>query len=92
MLKKFIALGLAIFLITLFAEIWLVNCLSIYGDKIYQLKQSQASLELENQVLSNSIAISSSMTVLEKKATQLGFSNINSIEYIKFADKLASSQ
>lgn len=92
LLKRFITLGLVIFLVTLFAEIWLVNRLSIYGDKIYQLKQAQAILELENRVLSNSIAMSSSMSVLDKKATQLGFNNIISIEYIKFADKLASVQ
>lgn len=84
--------GLTMCLIALSAEIWIVNRLSTYGDKIYQLKQAQAALELENQVLSNSIATASSMVMLEKKATQLGFDTIGSIEYIKFTDKLASLQ
>lgn len=86
---RFVVLGLILVLTLLSAEIWIVNRLSTYGDKIYQLKQMQANLELENQVLANSIAETSSMVVLEQKATLLGFNNINQIEYIRFSDKLA---
>lgn len=89
---RFAVLGLAVFFALLSIEIWIVNRLSTYGDKIYQLKQAQANLELENQVLANSVAISSSMIVLEQKATPLGFNNINQIEYIRFSDKLASAK
>lgn len=89
---RFIITGLSIFLIVLFVEIWVVNRTSTYGDKIYQLKQAQTNLELENQVLSNTIAQSSAMVLLEKKATSLGFNTINQIEYIKFSGKLASAE
>lgn len=89
---RLVVLGLVFFLMTLSAEIWIVNRLSTYGDKIYQLKQAQANLELENQVLANSIAEASSMMVLEQKATLLGFNNINQIEYIRLSDQLASAK
>lgn len=88
---RFVILGLTIFLVVLFVEIWVVNRTATYGDKIYQLKHAQADLELENQVLSNTIAQVSSMALLEKKATVLGFNTINHIEYIKFSEKLASA-
>lgn len=87
---KYIILGMAFFLITFSLEIWIVNRLSTYGDKIQELKVAQARLELENQIISNSIAKDSSMVTLEKRATELGFSSINQIEYIKISDKLAS--
>lgn len=89
---RFIVIGLIFFLAVLSAEIWIVNRLSTYGDKIFQLKQAEASLELENQVMANSIAEHSSLAALEQKANQLGFNNINQIEYIKFQDKLASAK
>lgn len=89
---RFIVAGLTVFLMALFVEIWVVSRTSTYGDKIYQLKQAQASIELENQVLSNTIAKTSSMVLLEKKATNLGFNTIGKIEYIKSSDKLASAE
>lgn len=89
---RYVILGLVLVLTLLSAEIWIVNRLSTYGDKIYQLKQTQVNLELENQVLTNSVAGASSMVVLEQKAALLGFNNINQIEYIKFSDKLASAK
>lgn len=82
---------LTVLLIILFVEIWVANRTSTYGDKIYQLKQSQARLELENQVLANSIAASSAMVLLERKANLLGFNTINQLDYIKLSDKLASA-
>lgn len=89
---KFIIIGLSILLVVLFVEIWVVNRTSTYGDEIYKLKQAQASLELENQVLSNKIAQKSSMILLEKKANILGFNTISQIEYIKSSGKLASAE
>lgn len=88
---RFVIFGLVICLIALSAEIWIVNRLSTYGDKIYQLKKAQSDLELQNQVLANSIAKASSLSGLEQKSTLLGFKTINTnqIEYIKFSDTLA---
>jgi|WetSurMetagenome_2_1015567.scaffolds.fasta_scaffold1604888_1 hypothetical protein len=88
---KFCIYGLVIFLIVFTAEIWMVNRLSTYGDKIQNLKEMQSKLELENQILANSIAMESSMVRLEKKASELGFGTISKIEYIKISDKLASA-
>lgn len=89
---RIIIAGLGIFLVVLFLEVWVVNRNSTYGDKIYQIKQAQASLELENQVLANTIASKSSMSILEKKANTIGFNSITHIEYIKFSGTLASAQ
>ena len=89
---RFVVVGLVLFLTVLSAEIWVINRLSTYGDKIYQLQQAEASVELENQVLANSIAEASSMAALEQKAVLLGFNTINQIEYIKVSDKLASAK
>lgn len=88
---RLIIAGLGIFLVVLFAEIWVVNRLSTYGDKMYQLTQTQAGLELENQTIENSIAMAASMVSLEKKASYLGFNNIDKIEYIKDPLILASA-
>lgn len=90
--SKYIIFGMVFFLITFSLEIWIVNRLSTYGDKIQELKIAEAKLELENQIIANSIAKDSSMVTLEKKATELGFSSINQIEYIKISNKLASAE
>lgn len=89
---KYIIFGMIFFLTTFSLEIWIVNRLSTYGDKIQELKVAEAKLELENQIIANSIAKDSSMIALEKKAAELGFGSINQIEYIKISDKLASAE
>lgn len=89
---KYIIFGMVFFLITFSLEIWIVNRLSTYGDKIQELKVAEAKLELENQIIANSVAKDSSMVALEKKAAELGFGSINQIEYIKISNKLASAE
>lgn len=63
-------------------EVWLVNRLSTLGEKLSSLKASQASIELENQLLENDIAVSSSLASISKKSTALGFTSMKSIEYL----------
>lgn len=89
---KFIFLGLICFLVVFSAEIWIVNRLATYGDKIQKIKEAQSKLELENQLLVNAVAKDSSMVTLEEKAKQLGFDSINQIEYIKVSERLASAK
>lgn len=73
----------AVFILAiLLIELWTVNRLSTYGDKIQGLKEAQARLELENQVLENIIAQESSLNVLEKRATLLGFGSVKTFQYL----------
>lgn len=77
---KIVMIGLVLFFIL---EIWMVNRLSTYGSKIEILKQSQARLQLENQLLENAIAQKSSLQILEKESNQLGFDSFSQVEYFK---------
>lgn len=64
-------------------EIWMVNRLSTDGQKIAEIKAAEARLELENQVLENTIAENSSITALEQKMAPLGFDTSKNFIYIK---------
>ncbi|MBI4036990.1 hypothetical protein HY385_01040 [Candidatus Daviesbacteria bacterium] len=86
-LIRILAVG---FLLIAVIEIWMVSRLSTYGNKIQELKVAQVSLELENQVLENMIAQKASLAAMEQKATQLGFSSVKNIEYLKLANVLAA--
>lgn len=75
--------GVAILFLVLVLEIWMMNRLSTFGDKINQLKVNKASLILENQVLENRIARKVSLLNIESKASQQGLQSVKNIEYIK---------
>jgi len=86
-LTKLIKIAGAVFLLIFLLEIWIGNQLSVYGNKIAELKQAKANLTLENQILENTIAQNSSLSYIEKKAQEFGFENIKNLEYIKFSEK-----
>jgi len=67
-------------------EVWMVNRLSTYGDKIQSLKVAQADLELENQILENQISQNGTMLNLESKAKALGFDTTKNLEYFRPAN------
>lgn len=71
-------------------EIWMVNRLATYGNKIQEIKQAKAQLELENQVLENLVAENSSLISLEEKAAHWGFDSAKNWEYIKSSQNIAS--
>lgn len=79
--KRLLKIAVIFTLAVLSLELWTVNRLSTYGDRIQSLKEAQSRLELENQVLENTIAQESSLSVLEERAYQLGFNNIKSYQY-----------
>lgn len=72
-----------IFLAVFVLEVWLMNRLSTYGNKIQELEVAKSNLKLENQVLENEIAQKASLNLIDQKAAGLGFNNIKNIEYIK---------
>lgn len=67
----------------LFIEVWAVNRLSSYGDKLNQIKSAQSKLELENQLLANEIALKNSLSFIEERSTLLGFLPVKNVEYLK---------
>lgn len=67
----------------IFLEIWVVNRLSTYGDKIVEIKTAKAALEQENKILENEIAQNSSLLHIDQLAPQFGFKSVGNIEYIK---------
>lgn len=82
-LANLVRVGIIIFLVVFFVEIWAVNRLATFGDKIQELTSAQASLELENQVLQNSIAQKASLLSVSKQAGSYGFDNVKNFEYVK---------
>lgn len=75
-----------VFGVVLVLEVWMVNRLSTYGTKIEELKAIEANLQLENQVLENTIAQKASLKQVELKAVLLGFSSIKNLEYVTFPE------
>lgn len=86
---KIAQIAVITFLAIFFLEIWVVNRLSTYGNKIQELKNAKAALELENQILSNAIAKETSLTSVEKKAAVIGFASVKNYTYLS-SPELAS--
>lgn len=63
-------------------EIWVMNRLSTYGEKIGEIEHAIESLRLENQILENKVAQKSSLYQLKKYGANLGLDKIKKIEYI----------
>lgn len=84
--KRLLKVAVVFILVILSLELWTANRLSTYGDKIQGLKDAQARLELENQVLGNVIAQESSLNVLEKRAVLLGFGSVKTFQYLNSRD------
>lgn len=76
------ALGVTFFL-TLMLQIWMVNRLSSFGDKLNQIKADQKQVELQNIILENSIAKLSSLETVEKQALVLGFMETKDVAFLK---------
>jgi hypothetical protein len=84
--KKIIILILVILVPLVILEIWAVNRLSTYGEKISSFVSAKQSLELENQVLRNQIAEKSSLQYVNEEASNLGFGRNTKAEYINQSD------
>lgn len=82
-LTKLLKIGVVFFLLIFFLEVWMVNRLSTYGDKIQTLQEAKVALLLENQVMETMIAQKSSLFQIEIEANKLGFAPIRNLEYFK---------
>ena len=81
--KKYIGLTILslIFLTTL--EIWASNTVVAFGEKFDNLATLKKTLQMENQILENDIARHSSLNNVASQSASLGFSKIESIQYIR---------
>lgn len=81
--KKYLTLGTVFFLALMIIEIWASNNVVFYGEKFEKLSVLAKSLSLENQVLENEIAKMQSLNDVASKSADLGFSEPESIQYIR---------
>lgn len=80
--RKMIFCLLLTFVLIVVLEIWIVNRLSTYGEKINKLENIKISLIAENQYIKNQISQKSSLLELQTLSEKLGFRKIQKIEYI----------
>lgn len=81
--SRIIKVGAILLIIGVVAQIWVVNNLSVYGDKLAELERKKAKLELENQLLKNEIATYGAISKVEEQAKSVGFEAIKQVEYIQ---------
>ncbi len=80
--KKTVSVFVIVFLISIVIEIWTANRLATYGEKINQLQKATEGLNLENQLLSDQIAMRSSLSQTEQSVDALGFAPVSHLEYL----------
>lgn len=76
----FIVLG---FLLLTVIEIWVNNTVVTYGEKFESMSFLQKNLSMENQILETEIAHKASLQSIASKSAELGFSKVESIQYIR---------
>lgn len=81
--KKYIALSLICLFVLMLIEIWISNNVVTYGEKFEKLSSLQKTLSLENQILENEIALRQSLNNIASRSGELGFSEPQSIQYIR---------
>lgn len=79
--KYIIVVSFSLFVLVVI-EIWANNTSAAYGDKLDSLSRISKSLEMENKILENDIAKSSSLISIASKSAKLGFFKSQSIQYI----------
>lgn len=81
--KKYIGLGLFVLFVLTLAQVWASNNVVTYGEKLEELSALSKTLSLENQILENEIAGRESLNNIASKSADLGFSEPESIQYIR---------
>ncbi len=81
--KKYICLVTSCLLVLMLMEIWVSNSIVSYGEKFEKLSSSARVLNFENQILENEIAERASLSNIASKSGELGFSEPQSIQYIR---------
>lgn len=81
--KSIIKLVASVVFVALVLEIWVVNSLSTYGNRLAEIKKSEQELIMENQILENQVASYGSLRNIEDESRALGFSASLKFDYIK---------
>lgn len=81
--KKYIVLVIICLFALMLVEIWVSNNAASFGEKFAKLSQLTKTLSLENQVLENEIAKIESLKNVASRSAELGFSQPESIQYIR---------
>lgn len=81
--KKYLSLIVICLFMLMLAEIWVSNNIVTYGEKFERLSTISKTLGLENQILENEIAKKRSLNNIASKSAELGFSEPQSIQYIR---------
>ena len=81
--RKYIILTVICLIALIVVEIWASNTAIAYGEKYEELSILEKKLKIQNQILENEIATNSSLKMIATKSAQLGFSNHQSIQYIR---------
>lgn len=81
--RKYISLIVTGLFALMLLAIWASNNVVTYGEKLEKLLQLTKTLNLENQILENEIAANKSLNNIASKSAELGFSEPESIQYIR---------
>jgi hypothetical protein len=81
--RKIILFIALIVILIMILEIWAVNRLATYGDKISKLEQAKNALVLDNQILTRQIAQEASLKTVDQEAKVLGFDRTRKLEYLQ---------
>jgi len=81
--KKYISLVVGGLFLLMVIQVWVNNNVVTYGEKFEELSALKKTLSLENQILENKIAKKESLTDIASKSAELGFSEPESIQYIR---------
>lgn len=81
--RKYISLIVTGLFALMLLVIWASNNVVTYGEKLEKLLQLTKTLNLENQILENEIAANKSLNNIASKSAELGFSEPESIQYIR---------
>mgnify|MGYP001569946446 CR=1 FL=1 len=80
--QKFIFISFLILLPLILLQIWAYNTLGSFGEKLSQITSLQNNLNLENQIIENEIAKTSSLQNLASQSAQLGLSSPKEVKYL----------
>lgn len=81
--KKYIIFGGVILFVLMVVEIWASNNVVTYGEQFDKLSLLSKKINLENQILENEIAGKESLSHIASQSSELGFSEPESIQYIR---------
>lgn len=81
--KRFTYPLMFLIVVLVIVEIWVNNALITYGDKLQNMLSLEKTLKMENQILQNEVARSTSLYNVATESARLGFSRSEKVQYIR---------